>query len=157
MPIWNLDGQLNVRHDSRGAQVRTYTFHTYPWVPMPSRDRSLANSFFLRLPGSRTLVTLLADKWTIPIVHVLARGAQRPGELRRELTGVSQKMLTQTLRSLERAGIVERSVRPVVPPHVDYSLTKLGRSLHAPVAALCKWSKRHAAELDRGKGQKLDG
>ena len=95
------------------------------------------------------LVGLLADKWTIPIVHTLARGTRRPGDLRRELEGVSQKMLTQTLRSLEKKGIVERKVHPVVPPRVDYSLTALGRSLDKPLAALCIWSERHAQELDR--------
>lgn len=105
--------------------------------------------FFLRWPGSGALVRLLADKWTIPIVHTLAHGPRRPGDLRRELAGVSQKMLTQTLRSLEKQGIVERKVHPVVPPRVDYSLTALGRSLDKPLAALCAWSERHARELDR--------
>ena len=95
------------------------------------------------------MVGLLADKWTIPIVHTLARGARRPGELRRELEGISQKMLTQTLRALEKRGIVERKVQPVIPPRVDYSLTPLGRSLDKPLAALCAWSERHAQELDK--------
>lgn len=108
-----------------------------------------SNDFFMRWPGSGALVRMLADKWTIPIVHTLAHGARRPGELRRELQGISQKMLTQTLRALERQGIVERRVHAVVPPRVDYSLTALGRSLDKPLAALCVWSERHAEELER--------
>lgn len=110
-----------------------------------------SKDFFMRWPGSRALVGLLADKWTIPIVHTLAHGARRPGDLRRELQGVSQKMLTQTLRRLEKMGIVERTVHPVVPPRVDYSLTSLGRSLDKPLAALCAWSERHAPELDKAR------
>ena len=106
------------------------------------------DDFFLRWPGSRTLVEILADKWTIPIIHTLARGSRRPGELRRHLPGVSQKMLTQTLRNLEQRGFVTRTVHPVVPPRVEYSLTPLGESLNAPLATLCEWSERHAEELE---------
>ena len=120
---------------------------------MPPRSRRQPKDFFVRWPGSRTLVTLLADKWTIPIVHLLARGGRRPGEMRREVKGISQKMLTQTLRSLERYGIVERKVHPTVPPRVDYSLTALGRTLNTPLGALCRWAERHAGELDRLAGR----
>jgi DNA-binding HxlR family transcriptional regulator len=66
------------------------------------------------------VVSLLADKWTIPVIHAHARGTQRTGELRRAVAGVSQKMLTQTLRMLEERGRVDRTVYPVVPPRMEY-------------------------------------
>lgn len=111
--------------------------------------RPQANDVFLRYPGSQVVVALLADKWTIPVIHALARGTRRTGELRRELAGVSQKMLTQTLRALEDHGLVERKVFPVVPPRVEYSLTDLGRSINEPLAAICEWIIGHGAHLQR--------
>lgn len=104
--------------------------------------------FFLAWPGSRVLLEVLAEKWTIPVIHSLARGTKRTGELQRELTGVSQKMLTQTLRMLERRGLVAREVFPVVPPRVEYRLTPLGRSLNAPLAVLCSWVEKHGSALE---------
>src|SRR5919199_3404671 len=104
---------------------------------------------FLHYPGSSLVVALLADKWTIPVIHVLRRGTKRTGELKRELTGVSQKMLTQTLRALEEHGLVERKVFPVVPPRVEYSLTALGESITEPLAGLCEWMLRHGQTLER--------
>jgi DNA-binding HxlR family transcriptional regulator len=116
---------------------------------MQPLKRESQDDFFMRWPGSRALVEILADKWTIPILHTLARGPRRPGELRRHLQGVSQKMLTQTLRSLEQRGFVTRTVHAVMPPRVEYALTPLGESLNAPLAALCEWSERHAEELEK--------
>jgi DNA-binding HxlR family transcriptional regulator len=104
---------------------------------------------FLTSPGSSIVVALLADKWTIPVIHSLAQGAKRTGELKRELAGVSQKMLTQTLRNLEEHGLVERRVYPVVPPRVDYSLTDLGKSINEPLVEICKWTKSHGEDLKR--------
>jgi DNA-binding HxlR family transcriptional regulator len=104
---------------------------------------------FLQRPGSTLVVSLLADKWTIPVIHALARGTKRTGQLRTELAGVSQKMLTQTLRTLERHGLVERKVFPVVPPHVEYSLTPLGQSINEPLAGICAWTEKHGAALAR--------
>jgi len=91
---------------------------------------------FLRYPGSALVVSLLADKWTIPVIHALARGTKRTGELRRALSGVSQKMLTQTLRALEEQGLIRRTVYPVVPPRVEYGLTPMGESLNRPLRQL---------------------
>src|SRR5262249_56171812 len=91
---------------------------------------------FITRPGSALVVALLSDKWTIPVIHSLARGTKRTGQLRRELVGVSQKMLTQTLRNLEEHGLIERRVYPVVPPHVEYRLTDLGESINEPLAQL---------------------
>src|SRR5476651_2317683 len=82
--------------------------------------------------GSRQILDRIADKWTALIIHVLASGTKRHSELRRAIAGVSQKMLTQTLRSLEEDGLVERKVYPVVPPMVEYSLTPLGHTIIEP-------------------------
>lgn len=111
--------------------------------------RAPAPDIFLQRPGSTLVVGLLADKWTIPVIHALARGTKRTGQLKAELTGVSQKMLTQTLRALEQHGLVERKVFPVVPPHVEYSLTPLGWSINEPLAGICAWTEKHGAALQR--------
>ena len=103
---------------------------------------------FVRYPGSAVVVALLADKWTIPVIHALGHGATRTGELRRQIAGVSQKMLTKTLRMLEQRGLVERTVFPVVPPRVEYSLTPLGRSINRPLRQLCEWTREHGRALE---------
>lgn len=97
--------------------------------------------------GSRRLLQLIADKWAALVVYALASGPLRHGQLRRLLGGVSQKMLTQTLRGLEERGLVVRTVFPVVPPHVEYALTELGESLRPVLTALCTWSEEHALVL----------
>jgi DNA-binding HxlR family transcriptional regulator len=104
---------------------------------------------FLKFPGSALVVAILADKWSIPVIHSLARGMKRTGVLRRELAGVSQKMLTQTLRRLEKHGLIERTVFAVVPPRVEYRLTTLGESINEPLAHLCEWTKRYGAALQQ--------
>jgi len=95
---------------------------------------------------SRLVLDRIADKWT-------ARGTIRYAELQRAIGGISQKMLTQTLRSLERDGLVQRKVHPVVPPKVEYSLTRLGRTLIEPLHALCRWSEKHLAELQTNRAR----
>src|SRR5919198_2439613 len=85
----------------------------------------------------------IANRWTALIVQSLANGTKRYSELRRELGGVSHKMLSQTLRALERDGIVKRTVYPVVPPKVEYTLTPLGQSLIEPLVMLCEWTTQH--------------
>ncbi len=97
----------------------------------------------------RELLDRIADKWTTLIIGILARseGAVRFGELRRSVTGISQKMLTQTLRDLERDGIVTRTLYPEIPPRVEYSLTPLGRTLDEPLSALARWAERHMPEV----------
>jgi len=114
----------------------------------PAARRSVPPPF-LKFPGSALVITILADKWSIPVIHSLARGTKRMGVLRRDLAGVSQKMLTQTLRRLEKHGLVERTVFPVVPPRVDYGLTPLGEAINEPLAHLCGWRKRHGPALER--------
>ena len=94
-------------------------------------------------PVCRTISTLLSrigDKWTALVVQTLANGPKRFNELRREIPAVSQRMLTLTLRNLERDGLVSRTVTPTIPPRVDYELTDLGRSLQKPICGLVQWS-----------------
>ncbi len=105
---------------------------------------------------SRKVLERIADKWTALIIHVLSSGTKRHNELRRQISGISQKMLTQTLRSLENDGIVMRKIYRVVPPMVEYSLTPLGRSLIEPLEAICRWAEKHLPELEaaRARSQK---
>src|ERR1700681_1668310 len=90
---------------------------------------------------SRLVLDRIADKWTALIIQILAQGTMRYAALQREIGGISQKMLTQTLRNLERDGLVQRTVHPVVPPKVEYALTPLGRSLKKPLQAICCWAE----------------
>jgi DNA-binding HxlR family transcriptional regulator len=101
--------------------------------------------------GSREVLDRIADRWTALIIYALSRGTLRYSELQRKIAGVSQKMLTQTLRSLERDGLVERKVYPVVPPKVEYSLTPLGRTLIEPLRAICRWAEQHLSELQAAR------
>ena len=97
-------------------------------------------------PVCRTISTLLSrigDKWTVLVVQTLGDGSKRFNELRREIPSVSQRMLTLTLRNLERDGLVMRTVTPSIPPRVDYELTELGTSLREPVMALGAWALEH--------------
>ena len=96
---------------------------------------------------TRMVLDRIADKWTVLIIGALENETKRFGELRREIGGVSQKMLTQTLRGLERDGIVTRVVYPSVPPKVEYSLTKLGHTLVRILEAIRQWSERNIEDV----------
>ena len=89
----------------------------------------------------------VGDKWTVLVVSTLGEGTMRFNELRRALGSISQRMLTLTLRGLERDGLVTRTVFPTVPPRVDYELTRLGRSLLEPVSALGLWARKNRAGI----------
>ena len=89
----------------------------------------------------------IGDKWTVLVVSILGNGSMRFNELRRELGSISQRMLTLTLRALERDGLVTRTVFPTVPPRVDYKLSNLGRSLLEPVNALALWARKNRAGI----------
>jgi DNA-binding HxlR family transcriptional regulator len=93
------------------------------------------------------LLARIGDKWTVLVVQTLGEGPKRFNELRREIPAVSQRMLTLTLRNLERDGLVSRTVTPTIPPRVDYALTKLGHSLQMPVCALATWASDHVEEI----------
>ena len=96
---------------------------------------------------SRTVLRHVVDRWTPLVVTVLADGPSRFGELRARVGGVTPKVLTQTLRSMERDGLVTRTQLPGVPPRVDYQLTDLGRSLQAPIDALRTWIEANSARI----------
>src|SRR5580700_536079 len=89
----------------------------------------------------------VGDKWTVLVVSTLGEGPKRFNELRRALGSISQRMLTLTLRSLERDGLVTRTVFPTIPPRVDYALTKLGHSLLEPVSSLGLWARQNRAVI----------
>jgi len=105
-------------------------------------------------PVCRTISTLLSrigDKWTVLVVQTLSDGSRRFNELRREIPSVSQRMLTLTLRNLERDGLVSRTVTPTIPPRVDYELTALGHSLREPVEELGSWAFAHLDSIDKAQ------
>jgi DNA-binding HxlR family transcriptional regulator len=93
------------------------------------------------------ILARVGDKWTVLVVGVLGDGSKRFSEIRRALGSISQRMLTLTLRGLERDGLVTRTVFPTIPPRVDYELTKLGRSLLKPVNGLGLWARQNRAAI----------
>jgi DNA-binding HxlR family transcriptional regulator len=97
---------------------------------------------------SRDVLARISDKWTALIICSLARRTLRYNELQREVAGISQKMLTQTLRALEEDGVIARKVYPVIPPMVEYSLTPLGKTLVKPVLAICEWAERYLPKIE---------
>lgn len=101
--------------------------------------------------ATREILERIGDKWSLYVVGALRDGPRRFNELRRGINGVSQRMLTLTLRGLERDGLITRTVFPSIPPRVDYELTALGRTLLEPVAVLIQWanSSRPAIEAAR--------
>lgn len=96
---------------------------------------------------SRSVLRHLTDRWTPLVVGVLAEGPARFGEVRDQVGGVTAKVLTQTLRSMERDGLVSRRAQSTMPPRVDYELTPLGLTLVAPLDALRSWAEQHAGEV----------
>jgi DNA-binding HxlR family transcriptional regulator len=96
---------------------------------------------------TRQVLDRIGDKWTALIMGMLEQGPQRFSELQRSIGGISQKMLTQTLRSLERDGLVNRTVYAEVPPRVEYALTPLGETLCTPLAAIRLWAEVNIAEV----------
>ncbi|MEV0225842.1 helix-turn-helix domain-containing protein [Streptomyces sp. NPDC050704] len=95
----------------------------------------------------RQILDRVADKWSLLVIALLDNRRLRFTELRREIDGVSQRMLTVTLRQLERDGLVKRTVHPVVPPRVEYELTPLGGTLHATIRSLVTWTEAHQGEI----------
>jgi DNA-binding HxlR family transcriptional regulator len=93
----------------------------------------------------------IGDKWSVLIVMVLGNGPKRFNELRRLIQGISQRMLTLTLRNLERDGLVTRTVLATIPPRVDYELTALGRSLLLPISALGEWASENRTKVEAAR------
>ena len=96
---------------------------------------------------TRRILDRIGDRWTVLVIGVLGHGEVRFSELRRRVEGISQKMLTQTLRGLERDGLVRRTVHPEVPVRVEYALTEAGRTLQEPLLALERWSIEHLGDV----------
>ena len=109
-----------------------------------------------RCPAVREVLSRIGDKWSVLIVAMLGEGRHRFSELRRSIEGISQRMLTLTLRGLERDGLVTRTVYATVPPRVDYELTELGRTLLVPINALADWAEKNRAIVQQSR-ERFDG
>ena len=116
-----------------------------------ARPRKNAASVFRKDCPSRKVLETLAEKWALMLMHLLAEGPRRTSELRRAIEGVSEKMLIQTLRRLERNGFVARRAYNEVPPRVEYSLTALGQSLGETIKPLDFWIERHLGEVTKAQ------
>jgi len=114
----------------------------------PSHPR-VANS----CPAVREVLSRVGDKWSVLVVVLLKDGPQRFSELRRAIEGISQRMLTLTVRGLERDGLVTRTIYPTIPPRVDYELTRLGETLLEPVAALAHWAEENRTEIQAARAK----
>jgi DNA-binding HxlR family transcriptional regulator len=100
---------------------------------------------------SQDAVELLSDKWRITLLHLLTPGPQRANTLQKAISKISPKVLTQTLRGMERDGLISRTLYPNVPPRVEYQLTEMGVSLIEPLKMLCHWAEAHSEERDRAR------
>ncbi len=102
---------------------------------------------------TRRGLNLIADRWTMLVITALHQDTKRFSQLHAQIDGISKKMLTQTLRDLERNGLVKRVMYPVVPPIVEYSLTPLGQTLIGPIGALRDWSEQYIEEVERMRAE----
>nr|WP_243725642.1 helix-turn-helix domain-containing protein [Actinomadura rubrisoli] len=102
---------------------------------------------------AREILDRVGDKWSLQVIALLGERTKRFTELKREIDGISQRMLTVTLRGLERDGIVSRTVYPVMPPRVDYALTPLGRTLMDAASSLVRWAETHLDEIDEARAE----
>jgi DNA-binding HxlR family transcriptional regulator len=101
----------------------------------------------------REVLNRVGDKWSVLIVQLLADGPKRFSELRRAIEGISQRMLTLTLKGLERDGLVTRTFYPTIPPRVEYQLTDLGLTLRKPIQALAKWAQENREQIQLSRNQ----
>jgi DNA-binding HxlR family transcriptional regulator len=115
---------------------------------MSSRKRPLPPC-----PAVREVLDRVGDKWSVLIVTLLGDGPMRFNELKRAVEGISQRMLTLTLRGLERDGLVTRTVFPEIPPRVEYTLTRLGKSLLRPISALSAWAGAHRGQIQEARSR----
>jgi DNA-binding HxlR family transcriptional regulator len=106
---------------------------------------------YLRDCASRDVLDLLSSKWVCLVIGALAPGPMRFGALRRRLDGITQKMLTRTLRDLERSGLIDRKVFPTTPPQVEYGLTPLGENVGALMGAIRSWAEEHMGDISRAR------
>jgi DNA-binding HxlR family transcriptional regulator len=103
--------------------------------------------------GVASILARVGDKWSVFVIMMLGDGPKRFNEIKRMINGISQRMLTLTLRGLERDGLVTRTVFPTIPPRVDYELTDLGRGLLQPVQALGGWAMAHQTEIEDARAR----
>src|ERR1700719_1253858 len=103
--------------------------------------------------GALRILARVGDKWSVFVIMLLGDGPRRFNEIKRMVGGISQRMLTLTLRGLERDGLVTRTVFPTIPPRVDYELTDLGHGLSKPVQALGQWAFEHLVEIEGARVQ----
>ena len=99
------------------------------------------------------VLSRIGDKWTVYVVRLLSDGSMRFNEIKRAIPAISQRMLTLTLRGLERDGLVTRTIYPTIPPRVDYALTPLGQTLLVPVQVLAAWAQEHRPEIQRARNE----
>lgn len=111
----------------------------------------LTAEFDAECGATRDILNRVGDKWSVLVVVLLGNERMRFSTLRRALAGISQRMLTSTLRGLERDGLVKRTVYPTNPPQVDYALTKLGQTLLEPVRVLAVWAQGHRSEVMKAR------
>lgn len=124
---------------------------TAPKAKKPRTDRTLGTHSYCPI---RIVLDRLGDKWSLLIIAQLAEHSEGPlrfSELLRRVSGISQRMLTSTLRYLERDGLVERTIYPEVPPRVDYQLTPLGKNLMTPVRNLIEWVSAHWPDIEKAR------
>lgn len=129
---------MSPRHTHSGQAVATEDPHPTP----EGGQRSPTEC-----PAVREVLNRVGDKWSVQLVALLRHGPKRFSDLKRTIEGISQRMLTLTLRGLERDGLVTRTVFPTIPPRVDYDLTPLGRTLLEPILALAAWAEAHRFEI----------
>jgi len=121
-------------------------------VPVPLPNAHLDSD----CRGVASILARVGDKWSVFVIMLLGNGPRRFNEIKRMVGGISQRMLTLTLRGLERDGLVTRTVFPTIPPRVDYELTDLGRGLWQPVEALGKWAMEHQTKIEDARAR-FDG
>jgi DNA-binding HxlR family transcriptional regulator len=122
-------------------------------IGLPSEFASYSEAAAQEGCPLRDVLDRVGDKWSVLVVICLSGGTQRFSALRRRIDGISQRMLTETLRQLERDGVVRRTVYAEVPPRVEYALTPMGRTLIAPLGALAAWAEEHRAAIVAAREQ----
>lgn len=127
------------------VEVQPLSARTAPHDPPPTAERSGTCA------AMSDILNRIGDKWSVMIVAQLGHGTMRFSELKRACSGISQRMLTLTLRNLERDGLVVRTVYAEIPPRVEYRLTALGQSLLGPISALWDWAGQHGEDITRAR------
>ncbi|MED4750533.1 helix-turn-helix domain-containing protein [Brevibacillus choshinensis] len=120
---------------------------------MTSSIRTHQPDISLTVCSYSRVLEIISNKWSALVIYALEDGSVRYGEMSRRIEGISKKMLTQTLRQLERDGLVHRELIPSMPPIVEYSLTPLGQSLILPMHELKRWTNEHYAQVEQARAE----